>query len=118
METMTRVSAVRSPVAASRCAPTDPPCDGYVAGQIGKLNLLSGCYSFFGAWTLAAEEIARAGRYSEAIARLDAGATVRSLLAEWFGVSSEPVSGGTAFYETRAFRRTLRYARARVRPVG
>jgi hypothetical protein len=49
---------------------------------------------------------------------LDAGETVRSLLAEWFGVSSEPVSSDTAFYETRAFRRTLRYARARVRPVG
>jgi hypothetical protein len=76
---------------------------------------MSGCYSFFEAWTLAAEEIARCGRYSEAKTRLDAGATVRSPLAEWFGVSSEPVAGDTAFYETRAFRRTLRYARARVR---
>jgi hypothetical protein len=86
-----------------------------VPGQIGKLNLLSGCYSFFEAWTLAAEEIARTGRYEEAKARLDAGATVRSLLAEWFGVYSEPVSSSTAFYEARAFRRTLRHARARVR---
>jgi len=115
METMTRVSAVRSPVAASRYGPIDPPCDGYVSGQIGRLSLMSGCYSFFEAWTLAAEEIARAGRYPEAIARLDAGATVRSLLAEWFGVSSESAPGNTAFYETRAVRRTLRNARARVR---
>src|SRR5579872_332131 len=92
----------------SKCS-RDPPCDGYVGG----LNLMSGCYSFYEAWTLAEEEIARAGRYPEAIARLDAGATVRSLLAEWFGVSSESAPGDTAFYETRAFRRTLRYARAR-----
>jgi len=59
---------------------------------------MSGCYSFFEAWTLAAEEIARAGRYEEAKARLDASATVRSLLAEWFGVLSEPVSRDTALY--------------------
>ena len=82
------------------------------------MNLISGCFSFYEAWALSAEEIARAGRYPEAIARLDAGATVRGLLAEWFGVSSESVSSDKAFYETRAFRRTLRRERARVRPVG
>jgi hypothetical protein len=86
--------------------------DSYVAGQIGRLNLLkAGCYSFFEAWSLAARQIILDGRYEEAIARLDGGATVRSLLREWYGVQSESVVDSTSFYETRAFRRTIRRVR-------
>jgi hypothetical protein len=85
--------------------------DGHVAGQIGKRNLLkTGCFSFFEAWTLAARQIVLDGRYAEAKATLDAGATVRSLLQDWYGVFSESVSSDTAFYETKAFRRTMRNA--------
>jgi hypothetical protein len=84
--------------------------DGYVAGKIGKRNLLDGCFSFLEAWTLAARQIVLDGRYAEAKATLDAGATVRSLLRDWYGVFSESVSSDTAFYETKAFRRTMRNA--------
>lgn len=84
--------------------------DTRVAGQTGKVNLLAGCYSFFAAWTLAARQIVQDGRYAEAKSALDAGATVRSLLREWYGIHSESVSPTDAFYETRAFRRTMRNA--------
>jgi hypothetical protein len=106
MQTIARVSAVQVGV-----FPAIGVNDGYVAGQIGKRDLLkAGCYSFFSAWTLAAHQIVEDGRYDEATARLDEGATVRSLLREWYGVQSEAVEDSTSFYETRAFRRTIRRA--------
>ncbi len=96
-----------------------PPvaCDSFVPGRIGKLDLGSGCYSFYEAWTIAARQIAEDGRYEEARAAIDGGATVRSLLRDWYGVLSEPTDDSTAFYETRAFRRSMRYEHSARRAV-
>jgi hypothetical protein len=43
-------------------------------------------------------------------AAFDAGATVRTLLRDWYGVVSEATTTDSAFYETRAFQRSMRYA--------
>ena len=55
-------------------------------------TLTNGLGKITSAWSLAAADIVLAGRYAEAIAWLDVGATVRRLPAECVGGYNEPTT--------------------------
>ena len=95
-----------------KAAYTIPPgtlrCDAYVHGRIGGLDLSRACYSFYEAWTLAAQHLAKTDRARQAVARLRAGVTVRELLRAFYGIRAGPEKDAAT--ERRGFLRTLRRA--------
>jgi hypothetical protein len=86
--------------------PAEPPCDAYVKGRIGNLDLRQGCYSTYEACTIAAQDLAKTGRARQAVATFRGGATMREILRSIYRI--EPQSEVDAPRERRAFVRMLR----------
>ncbi len=117
---MTRVSAVRSPVVASRCGPFEESrfTDCYVPfGHIGNLDITRGCYTAYEVFRLAACDVAARGLESEVRALLRRQ-SVREFLRHAYGCSLGPREYFTPSHLTRAEADAKDFLRILGRAVG
>ena len=120
METMTRLSAVRSPLLASRCGQCEESrlTDSYVPlGRIGDLDLSRGCYTAYEVFRLAACDVAARGLES-GVRELLRRQTVREFLQRAYGCALGPREYFTPAHLTGAQADARDFLRMLGRAVG